>query len=495
MDVVIGVDSSTQSCTVEVRDALTGVLLGTASEPHPPTSPPVSRQDPASWWDALLVALPRALAVADVDPRRVGAISVAAQCHGLVVLDEAGAPLRPAQLWNDTTSAPYAAAITARYGTEEWMRRVGMAPSAALTITKLAQLASEHPEVLTRVATVMVPHDYLTFKLTGLRTTDRSDAAGTGYFDVHRSRWLPAVLREVVDPGLDWNSLLPEVRGPQEPAGTVSSEVCRRLGLRDGVLVGPGGGDQHLAAVGLGLVDGDVGVSLGTSGVVFSPSRASVVDPLGLVDSVCDATGGYIPLTCTLNAAKVTDTFARILGVDHHELERLALSAPLDAPRPTLVAYLDGERTPRRPDAAGLLGDLTTSTTREGMALAAYEGVVAGLVVGLDALERVGVPTQGTVVVNGGGARSRAYRHVLADMTGRDVELRDAPDATARGACVQASAVLRSLTVTEVAASWRPQVLDVTSPRRGRDTHRGARYADLAAIAPDRATTSDPTHY
>lgn len=491
MDVVIGVDSSTQSCTVEVRDALTGALLATASAPHPPTSPPVSRQDPRAWWDALLVAVPRALALAQVDTRDVGAISVAAQCHGLVLLDGSGTPLRPARLWNDTTSGPYAAAITERYGTEAWMRRVGMAPSAALTITKLAQLAHEEPEVLGRVAAVMVPHDYLTYRLTGLRTTDRSDAAGTGYFDVHTSRWLPEVLREVVDEDVDWLSVLPEVRGPDDAAGTVRPELAERLGLRDGVLVGPGGGDQHLAAVGLGLLDGDVGVSLGTSGVVLSPSRTSVVDPLGLVDSVCDATGGYLPLTCTLNAAKVTDTFARILDVTLDELERLALSAPPDEPRPTLVAFLDGERTPRRPGAAGLLGDLTTETTRAGLALAAYEGVVAGLLFGLRALERTGVPTQGAVVVNGGGARSRAYRQVLADAFARDVELRDAPDATARGACVQASAILRSVSVTEVAARWQPRVLDVTSPRRTPDDDRAARYETFAAIVPDRSATTD----
>ncbi len=495
MPVVLGVDSSTQSCTVEVRDAESGALLGVASAPHPPTHPPASEQDPRAWWvalqAALALALGRARDVARVQPRDVVAMSVAAQCHGLVLLDDAGKPLRTARLWNDTTSAPFAAAIVERYGLEAWMSRVGMAPSAALTVAKAALTAHEDPALLRRAAHILVPHDYLTFRLTGRAVTDRSDAAGTGYFDVHRGAWLPEVLRDVVAADVDWPALLPEVLGPAEPAGPVRPDVAAALGLPAEVVVGPGGGDQHLGAVGLGLADGDLGVSLGTSGVVFSPRRDSVLDPLGVVDSVCDTTGGYLPLTCTLNAAKVTDTFARILGVDAAGLEALALAAPVDAERPVLVAYLDGERTPPRPGATGVLGALTTATTREGVALAAYEGVVAGLLVGVEALARVGVRADGALVVAGGGGRSLAYRQVLADLTGRGVELRDAPEATARGACVQAAAVWRGDDVGAVAARWRPGVVTRTEPR-ARYRVPGEVYDRLAA-ATGPGPAPDPT--
>lgn len=233
---------------------------------------------------------------------------------------------------------------------------------------------------------------------------------------------------------------------------------------------------------------GDVGISLGTSGVVLSPSASSVVDREGVVDSVCDATGGYLPLACTLNAAKVTDTFARLLGVDHAEMERLALAAPPDASPPVLVAYLDGERTPRRPDAVGVLGNITTSITREELALAAYRGVVTGLQVCLGALERAGVVTDGAVVVNGGGARSLAYRQVIADALDRPILRRDAPEASARGACVQAAAVLDGGTVADLARRWRPRDLDAVEPRPARprplDTADTAGlYERLAAVA------------
>ncbi len=197
---------------------------------------------------------------------------------------------------------------------------------------------------------------------------------------------------------------------------------------------------------------------------------------------MCDATGGYLPLACTLNAAKVTDTFAR-LDVDHATLERLALAAPVRAQRPTLVAYLDGERTPRRPGATGVLGGITGETTREDVALAAYEGVVAGLVGAARALERAGVDTSGEVVVNGGGARSLAYRQVLADALGRPVVRRAAPEATARGACVQAVAVLEGATVAGTAERWRPFALDAVPPRTDPATIDAAHYDLLATVA------------
>lgn len=483
MDLVAGVDSSTQSCTVELRRRDDGALVGTASAPHPRTAPPVSRQDPRAWWAAFRAAFSGALRDADADARQVVALAVGAQCHGLVLLGRDGEPLATAPLWNDTTAGPTAARIAHEYGLERWMQDVGMAPSSALTIMKLAHVATTDPGLLERVAHVLVPHDYLTYRLTGAAVTDRSDAAGTGYLDVHRGEWRPELLDRFVSSEVGWEDVLPTVLGPDTPAGTVRPHVAAELGLGPGVVVGPGGGDQHLAAVGLGLAEGDLGVSLGTSGVVLSPRRTSVVDPLGTVDSVCDATGGYLPLACTLNAAKVTDTFARLLDVDHATLERLALAAPVRAQRPTLVAYLDGERTPRRPGATGVLGGITGETTREDVALAAYEGVVAGLVGAARALERAGVDTSGEVVVNGGGARSLAYRQVLADALGRPVVRRAAPEATARGACVQAVAVLEGATVAGTAERWRPFTLDAVPPRTDPATIDAAHYDLLATVA------------
>jgi xylulokinase len=463
--VVAGIDSSTQSCTIELRDAGTGALIGRGSAPHPVTHPPVSEQPVRSWWGALVTALRLAVRDAGVSTADIDAVSVAAQCHGLVMLDASGHPLRDVKLWNDTTSAPQARALVDALGAPAWADAVGSVPTAAFTITKLAWVAEHEPHLLADLVTVLLPHDYLTWRLTGRAATDRSEASGTGYYAAHEARWREDLLTRFVSADVDWSAVLPDVLGPSEPAGEVTSGAAEALGLRTGVVVGAGAGDQHAGALGLGMVPGEVTYGLGTSGVVSTVSPRPVHDPTGWVDGVADAAGGYLPLVCTLNATKVTDTFARLLGVDHTELARLALAAPTDAPRPTLAAFLDGERSPDRPAATGLLGGLSTATTREGLALAAHEGVLLGLLRGHAAVRSAGAAADGAVVVAGGGARSVAYRQVLADLLGAPVYTRDAPEATARGACIQAAAVLAEVDVRTVRDAWTPSTTSTTDPR------------------------------
>ena len=407
MPIVAGVDSSTQSCTVELRDSDSGELLSRGRRPHPPTYPPVSEQQPDDWWAAFGGALHDAAATAGVQVSDIDAISVGAQCHGLVAMDGNGRVLRPVKLWNDTTSAPQAAAMVEKLGAERWVRTAGSLPTAAFTITKLAWLAEHEPQVLRELRHVCVPHDWITYKLSRRHVTDRSDASGTGYFSVE-SQWLPDLLADLVSPDLPWAAILPTVLGPSEAAGRVDPATAVELGLRPDVLVGPGAGDQHAGAVGLGLAEGEVLYSLGTSGVVITVSPTAVVDLSGMVNSVADAAGGFLPLVCTLNCTKVTDTFARLLGVGHEEMAALALAAPLDAGRPLFAAYLDGERSPNRPLARGLLGNLSNEITREQLALAAFEGVLLGLLEGHRAIQQAGAHANGRVVVTGGGARSPA---------------------------------------------------------------------------------------
>ena len=227
-------------------------------------------------------------------------------------------------------------------------------------------------------------------------------------------------------------------------------------------------------------------VSLGTSGTVFTPSDRGTHDPTGLVTGVCDASGGFLPLICTLNAAKVTDAFARLLGVDHQELARLALAAPPEPDRPVLVPYLDGERTPNRPRARGALGWLRSDLSREAVARAAFEGVVCGLLDGLDALKHAGARVDGRLIVTGGGARSPAYRQVLADLFERTAHTSDITETAAAGAAVQAAAVLHHRKVSEVALAWAPPLRQVAEPRSGQGVkellsryHRLARMEEL----------------
>lgn len=483
--IVLGVDSSTQSCKVEVRDLTTGRLVATGSAPHPPAYPPCSEQHPRDWVDAFVTATRRALAACPDTPD-VRAIAVAAQCHGLVLLDREGTPLRAAKLWNDTTGAPNLAALTDRIGAQRWIRRIGSLPTAAFTIAKVAWLAEHEPDVLDRAATMLLPHDYLTFWLTGARVTDRSEASGTGYFDCAASGYVPEYLELAAGPR-DWTALLPAVLAPSEPAGTVRAAAAEALGLPPGrVVVGPGGGDQHAAYLGLGLDDGDQYIGIGTSGVVATSTRTPVADPTGMVDGVADLTGGYLPLVSTLNAARVGDAAAAILGTDLAGLADLALSAG-DARGPVVVPYLDGERKPNRPNARGTVADVSSHTTRAELARAFLEGPLLSLTAARTHLRACGVPLDGTPVAVGGGTRSPATLQLLADLLGEPVTVLDADEATARGACVQAAAVAAggdTGTLRDLAKRWQPTVRRHVAPRdTGRDLDGlRARFADLAAL-------------
>lgn len=476
---VAGIDSSTQSCTVELRDADSGALLGRGSAPHPPTTPPVSEQDPEAWWAALASAVRSACSAAGVAPRSVDAIAVDAQCHGMVTLDDGDRVVRPAKLWNDTTSAPQAERLVRDRGAGFWVERVGSVLGPSFIITKLAWLAETEPANFARVRTVLLPHDYLTWRLSGQFVTDRADASGTGYFSPREGRWQPDLLA-LAGPSSDWTARLPDVRSPIEAAGRASRDAIDALGLRTDVVVGPGTGDQYASALGLGIREGDIVVGLGTSGVVFAVSPRPVEDPTGWVNGMADATGRFMPIVVSLNATKVTDWAARILGVDLDALGELALAAPEDATAPVMAAFLDGERTPNRPYARGILAGLTTATTREQIARAAFEGVFLGLLRGVDAMAAAGADVSGRLIMTGGGARSHASRQLLADLAGREVVVLDVPESSARGACVQAAAVLRSSEIADVVEAWAPAPECTIAPRGASSTRQRERYARLA---------------
>jgi xylulokinase len=437
MALIAGVDSSTQATKVEVRDADTGKLLASGRATHPVTHPPRSEQDPAAWSDAY------ASAWTQVGSPAVAAISVAAQQHGLVACDSSGEPVRSAKLWNDTESAPDAGwLINQLGGPEAWVEACGSVPVAALTISKLSWLHRTEPETFERMARVLLPHDWLTSRLCGEFVTDRGDASGTGYWSPSSGKWRLDLL-EIVDKEKSWPLMLPRVLGPLDVAGEWQ-----------GAVVGPGTGDNMAAALGLGMQPGDVAISLGTSGTVFAVSERPAADSRGAVAGFADATGRFLPLVCTLNATKATDMVGRLLAVDRQGLDRLALDAPPGAGGVVLLPYLDGERTPNRPKATGTLAGLRSEVTREQVARAAYEGVVCGLLDGLDALVSARVDVSGRLFLVGGGARSAAYRNVVADLTQRPVLVPDDPEAVATGACVQAAAVFGGRSFDELAADW-----------------------------------------
>jgi xylulokinase len=465
MPVVAGVDSSTQSCTVVLYHD-SGALLASASAPHPGTTAPASEQDPRAWWLALSRALDEACTSARVRAADIAAISVAAQHHGLVPLGSGGDVLRPAKLWNDTTSAPQADRLVARLGVEAWLRRTGSVPSAAFTISKLAWLSENEPATFAALRMSLLPHDWLTMQLTGVPVTDRADASGTGYFDPAADEWCLELLA-LVDPDRDWLDQLPQVLRPEDVAGPVRAAPGLALGLSREALVGAGTGDQSAAALGLNLQEGDVLVSVGSSGVVTGVSPVPVTDLLGRVNGTASASGTYQPVVVTLNAAKVTDMFARLLGVDHHEMSRLALAADRGgAHHPSLVPYLDGERTPNRPTARGLLTGFSSELTRESLAMCAFEGVTLGILQGHEVLVGAGLPVGGRFLLTGGASGSAAYRRSFAALSGLRVHVPDIDGGivSAKGAAIQAAAVLAGATVTEVAEAWKPRLEVASEP-------------------------------
>jgi xylulokinase len=439
---VAGVDSSTQSCTVVVRDAATGALVRRGRAPHPPGT----EVDPTAWWEALQAAIDDAGGLGDV-----AALAVGGQQHGMVCLDADGAVVRPALLWNDTRSAGAADDLVAELGPRAWAEATGSVPVASFTVTKLRWLAEHEPAAAARTAAVCLPHDWLTWRLRGTGAlddlvTDRGDASGTGYFSPAAGGYRRDLLARAL--GRD-DVVLPRVLGPAEPAGRTP----------DGVLLGPGSGDNAAAALGLGAGPGDVVLSVGTSGVVSAVSSAPTADPTGTVAGFASATGEHLPLVCTLNAARVLDAAATLLGVDHAALSALALGAPPGAAGLVLVPYLEGERTPNEPDATGALHGLTPATaTPAHLARAAVEGLLCGLADALDALVRAGVPAERVLLV-GGAARAEALARIAPAVLGRPV-LRPTPgDHVADGAARQAAWVLSG---ADAPPAWPATEADVT---------------------------------
>ncbi|WP_369344102.1 xylulokinase [Bifidobacterium aquikefiricola] len=469
---VMGVDSSTQSCKVEFRDADEGTLISSGRAPHPPATPPVSEQNANSWWEALVKATKNAIAELPIGrkPTDVAAVSVDAQCHGLVILNKNKEVIRQVKLWNDTTTAPYCDWLQDTIGKEEWINKVGSLPTAAFTLSKVAYVADNEPELWAQADAIMLPHDYLTFRLCGRYVTDRSEASGTGYFNSEHNEYL----RDLITLAVNGNGptgdqlVLPDVLAPNERAGGLTDEAAWALGLPKGIPVGPGCGDSHSTALGLGVGQGELVLSLGTSGVVFTPSDHPVYDPKGYVNGVADATGGWLPLVCVLNCAKALDTARSWLGVNFNELNGLAMAAHSRADRPVFVPYLDGERTPNLPKATGTIAGLTSSDTRESLALAFIEGIALGLDDGRRALVDAGVPSEGSIRLAGGGSNSIALAGTIADLAGREVVDTGITEAACRGASIQAAAVLSGAKVTEVRDAWKPQAEVVASPRTGR---------------------------
>lgn len=414
----LGVDSSTQSTKAVLVDADDGTVVASRSVPHPPGT----EVDPRVWLRAVDDATVGLLERAD-------AVAVGGQQHGMVVLDADGEPVRDALLWNDTRSAPQAAALIEEMGGRQaCAEAIGSVLVASITSTKLRWLRDSEPDAAARVAAVLLPHDYLSAHLAAPGTasfTDRGDASGTGYFDARTATWR----RDLLEQALGHDADLPRIVAPGAVAGHTADER----------VIAAGTGDNMAAALGLDLTPADVLVSIGTSGVASTVATDPVADATGTVTGFADARGAYLPMVTTINAAGILDLQARLLGVDHAELARLALAAAPGAGGLTLLPYYGGERTPDRPTARGHWSGLTPATTREDVARAAVEALLCSLADAVDALVvHTGVEPQ-RVLLTGGAARNEAVRALAPALLGREIVCPAPGEYVALGAARQAA--------------------------------------------------------
>ena len=455
-EVVLGVDSSTQSTKVVAVDLETGTIASTGYAPHSGAD----TQNPHDWWSALETAIHSAVS-GDLIVR---GMAIGGQQHGLVTLDADGQPVRPAPLWNNVDAAPDAEGLNSA---ADFAAEVGSRLVASFTIAKIAHLRRTDPDDLVRTRSICLPHDYLNLRLTGSLCTDRSEASGSGWCSPSTNQIRRDLLALAAGPDFANSVELPAVSGPAEIAGVLSTSAASALGLPAGIPIGPGAGDNAAAALGIGGTLTELCVSLGTSGVVYAVSESPAHDPSGEVAGFADASGRFLPLACMLNCTRVVGTLADMFNLSVPDALDIAAAADPGADGLLLMPYLGGERTPNLPHATGLLTGLVTSNLgREHVLRAAVDGVAAGVAYCQQALARQGVARDNVTLV-GGGSRHTAWQQAIADVTGLPVTVRGGGEHVARGTAIQIAAIIRDEPVAQLADNWRPEVVAQASPRPG----------------------------
>jgi D-xylulose kinase len=437
---IIGIDSGTQSTKALVFDADKGRVAGLAAEKYdllPNLPPGAKEQHPHTWRAATAKVIKLALKAAQARPGEVKAIGVSGQQHGFVPLDRNGEVIRPAKLWCDTSTAAECDEITAALGgPKATIRALGNAVLPGFTASKILWLKRHEPQNFARLATVLLPHDYLNWWLTGRAVMEYGDASGTSLLEVRQRRWCAAAL-EAID--ADLAAKLPPLIASDQPVGTLQTPTAKELGLGTDVLVSAGGGDNMMGAIGTGNTrPGVVTASFGTSGTIYACASKPVVDPQGEIAAFCDSTNRWLPLLCTMNVTVATEMMRKDFGLTPQAFDAQAAKAPAGAGGLILLPYLEGERTPNVPDGTGvLLGVNPRTFALAHFARAALEGVTLGMNYGLRRLAELGVnATQ--IRATGGGANSKVWRQIMADIFNAEVVTLKVGEGAAFGAALQA---------------------------------------------------------
>jgi xylulokinase len=437
---LLGIDSGTQSTKVLVVDAKDGKVLAAATQEYellPDLPPGAKEQHPHTWREATASGIRRALRQARAVAAEVKAIGVSGQQHGFVPLDKSGEVIRPAKLWCDTATAAECDEITAKLGgPRKTIRLLGNAVLPGFTASKILWLKKHEPKNFQRLATVLLPHDYLNFWLTGQKTMEYGDASGTALMDVRKRKWATAVL-EAIDPALA--DKLPPLQSSEQPAGTLQSSTAKQLDLNPGVLVSAGGGDNMMGAIGTGNTRaGVITASFGTSGTIYACAERPVVDPDGEIAAFCDSTNRWLPLLCTMNVTVATEMVREDFGWSYEKFAAESARVPAGSHGLLLLPYFEGERTPNVPQGTGVWFGVNHRTFEAGhFARAAMEGVTLGMNYGLRRLAELGVkPRQ--IRATGGGAKSKVWRQLMADVFEAEVVTLKVSEGAAYGAALQA---------------------------------------------------------
>ncbi|WP_319417148.1 xylulokinase [Marispirochaeta aestuarii] len=436
MRTVIGIDVGTQSTKVVFYDYENKRIAATGSASHDILSGDdgTSEQE-ASWW---ISAIQESMSRVPAEIRETAvAVGVSGQQHGFVPLDKNGNVLYRVKLWNDTSTVAECEEITRAFGGEEKLfQQAGNLILPGYTAAKILWLKKHKPELFARMAHVLLPHDYVNFVLTGEYSMEYGDASGTGLLNIRDRSW-NAELCGVIDPKLI--TMLPEPRAPGDGAGTVSGEAAERFGIPRGIPVSTGGGDNMMAALGTGTVrDGQVSMSLGTSGTLFAFSSKPIIDSAGTIAAFCSSNDGWLPLLCTMNCTVATEQTRKLFDVDVDQLDALVGSVPPGSNGVTVLPFFTGERVPNLPFArASIMGLSSTNTGRENILKASMEAAIYGMRLGLNSLSELGLSAR-QITLTGGGSKSRVWRQLAADITGVPVRLPNFHDSAALGAALQA---------------------------------------------------------
>ncbi|MEZ1314773.1 xylulokinase [Pseudomonas fluorescens] len=438
----LGIDCGTQGTKAIILDAASGQVLGEGAAAHTLITAANGRreQDTTQWLEAFKLATRRALLDANVDGQAILGIGVSGQQHGLVLLDDQGHVLRPAKLWCDTESTPQNQRLLAYLGGETGsLERLGVVIAPGYTLSKLLWTKEHHPEVFSRIAHILLPHDYLNHWLTGRSCSEYGDASGTGYFNVRTRQWDLQLLRDI-DPSGHLEAALPQLIEAHEPVGTLLPAIAQELGLNPWARVSSGGGDNMMGAIGTGNIQpGAITMSLGSSGTVYAYADQPRVSPDASVATFCSSSGGWLPLICTMNLTNATGAVRELLDLDIAQFNALVAQAPIGAEGVSLLPFFNGERVPALPHATGSLTGLTmTNLTKANLCRAVVEGTTFGLRYGLDLLRNNGLQSRSIRLI-GGGSKSPVWRQIVADIMNTPVVCTRHSEAAALGAAIQAA--------------------------------------------------------